>query len=91
MVFHRYNDIVTLFLIDSNDNTSKTLVGEANQKLSIMVQVLIDTVLSDLKQPKTFTWDLHILDTIKINTSAKNIFSKNGYCVYCVLVSKCYS
>ena len=81
MVFHRYNDIVTLFLIDSNDNTSKTLVTEANQKLSIMVQGLIDTVLSDLKQPKTFTWDLHILDTIKINTSAKNIFSKNGYCV----------
>ena len=81
VVFHRYNDIVTLFLIDSNDNTSKTLVREANQKLSIMVQGLIDTVLSDLKQPKTFTWDSHILDTIKINTSAKSIFSKNGYCV----------
>ena len=53
MVFHRYNDIVTLFLIDSNDNTSKTLVREANKKLSMMVQGLIDTVLSDLKQPKT--------------------------------------
>ena len=81
VILHRYNDIVTLFLIDSNDNSSRALIRETNQKLSTKVQVLIDTVLSDLKEPKTFTWDLHMLDTIKVNTSGKNIFSQKGYCL----------